>query len=137
MFTIDSERSVGGELLRMPNGRVGLSLGTFGISASELVCVNQADVKKDGNTGGRERDLDNPGVLADLDAPSIISISHYQETGRIGIGSLKVDSPVPPRLQAKLEETIMGIFPLATTPFNHTIIPNCCKERVPLLRIIS
>jgi len=80
----------------MPDRRAGLSLGDFGISTSELVIVNQGDVKKDDDTGGRECGPDNPDVLADFDAASI---SPFRFTNRqIALGSVlsEVDSPVPP-----------------------------------------
>lgn len=72
----------------MPDGSLGVSLGNFGISTPEFVVVSQGDFQEDGNTGGRERGLDNQDVLADFDIASIISISHYQETDSVGITSL-------------------------------------------------
>jgi hypothetical protein len=72
-------------LVEAPDGSIGVSLGNFGISTPELVVVNQGDVKEDGNTGSRERGLDNQGVLADSNN---VFISLNENTDSVGITSL-------------------------------------------------
>ena len=82
---IESARIGWRSLVEMPDGSRGVSLGNFGISAPEFVVVNQGDVKEDGNTGSRERGLDNQGVLADSNN---VFISLNENTFSLGITSL-------------------------------------------------
>jgi hypothetical protein len=82
---IESARAGWRSLVEVPDGRIGVALGNFGIPTPELVIVNQGDVKEDGNTGSRERGLDNQGVLADSNN---VFISLNENTFSVGITSL-------------------------------------------------
>ena len=73
-------------VVETPNGGTGVTLGSFGISTSNLVTLSTASENR--NTRGSESNLDDKHFFADGHAPDTFFVRVDETTGGVGVSSL-------------------------------------------------
>jgi len=73
-------------IVETPDGRAGITLGSFGGTTSELTVVNDGNEQEDRDAGFGEGGVDNQRFFTDSHPSVFLAVAPYETTGDLGVG---------------------------------------------------